>query len=375
MERISAAGNLIIELDTERWRLLADGQGNGGDRLLFEAVHGQPARYVSAFATRRSLPADGVITSDRIDRVVLGWSGKDAAWHLGLVLDQALAESRGSRWCGLASWTNPDAGVFQEVAGYAGESLAQKLSRPFAVVPPATAPAAPMTAPVDTTEVRQPIAQPSLPLTIDAWTLQRIDSSRLELVLSRSWVRGHFVRAGWYIILMGIFTVLSVTSVTSGIALPRPEFLIYFGFAAIFIMAAAALITLIRGIVQPKRIVFDGVAGHVRWLRGSSVVREVPSGQLKEVYVSQVVSKVGKWADKEVRRVRYGELNLLLQDNAFEHVLTQPRVEENVPVTDDPLDEEIITPLTMFNARTPLQSATLAIAEAMRVPATYDKRL
>lgn len=378
MERITAADNLIIELDTERWRLLADGLSGGSERLLFEAESGGPARYVSAFAARRKLPSSGTLNPDRIERIVLGWSEKDAAWHLGLVLDQPLADERGSRWCGLATWQDPDGGIFREVAGHAGQSLAHKLARPFALVPPkpdVMQNVQGMTAPVDTSEVRHPIPQPELPLKFDHWSLQSVSGHGVALILSPSWARSRFVRAGWYISLMGVFIVLTLTTLTSGIAFPRPEFLVYLGFASILIMALAALITLIGAALQPKRIVFDGAAGVVVWMRGRSVIRQIPAGMIREIYVSQVVSRVGKWADREVRRVRHGELNLLLNDNAFVQLLVQARTEETIPVTDDPLDEETVSPLTVFNARTRLQSAALAIAEIMHVSATYDKRL
>ena len=137
MERI-AAGNLIIEQDSERWRLLVNG-ADGGDRLLLEAAYGEPVRYESAFGTRRGLSIDretgGTIAPDRIERVVVGWSEKDAAWHLGLMLDQAYTDARGSRWCGLVTWSDTDHDSAETIAGV-GQSLAQKLARPFALVPP-----------------------------------------------------------------------------------------------------------------------------------------------------------------------------------------------------------------------------------------------
>ncbi|MDZ4768934.1 MAG: hypothetical protein SGJ24_07385 [Chloroflexota bacterium] len=392
MERI-AAGNLIIEQDSERWRLLVNG-ADGGDRLLLEAAYGEPVRYESAFGTRRGLSIDretgGTIAPDRIERVVVGWSEKDAAWHLGLMLDQAYTDARGSRWCGLVTWSDTDHDSAETIAGV-GQSLAQKLARPFALVPPKGAsngggayaigarplyPAMPpMSAPVDTSEVRHPIPQPALPVPLDDWQLQRLDAQRLELALSPAWARVRFWRAGWYIVLTGIFIVLTLTTLTSGIAYPRPEVLVYMGIASIFIMILGVLVTLWRAIRQPKRIVFDGAADRVVWLRGKSVAGEVPPGTLAAVYVSHVVSKVGRWADKDSRRIRHSELNLLLRDGSFAHVLTVPRSDETIPTTDDPLDEAEVVPLTAFNARTRLQSTALAIADTLAIPAQYDKRL
>lgn len=407
MERIEA-GKLVIEHDAEHWRLLANGRG--GERALFEAESGQPARFAETFARHRNLPIDagaeqGTLLPEQVERVVMGWSSKHGLWQLGLMLDDRLAQVRGSSWCGLATWDADTAPNFEAVANHVGQSLASKLARPYAFVPPEPtpdfeqetlpgamavstpyalgieppptlyAPPARMTPPVDTSEVRQAIAQPPLPYALDDWKLQRIDAARVQLALSGAWARVRFWRAGWYIVLAGIFFILTATSLTSGIALPRPEFLIYMGWASVVVMTVGALVTMWRAARQPKRIVFDGEGNRVLWLRGRAVAGEVPPGVLQAVYATHVVGKVGGWAKKQARRVRFGELNLLLGDGTFVHVLTLPRIEEMIPTTDDPLDEEGVVPLTAFNARTKLQSAALAIAETLRVPAMYDKRL
>ncbi len=384
MERITA-GRLIIEQDNLHWRLVFP-NGGQADRVLFTIMQGAPAQYDPLFARQRGLPEGGAITPDQVDRVVVGWSARDSAWHLGLMLSDSLGTARGSRWCGLATWNDPDGRAFDTVAQHAGQSLAHKLARPIAIVPPkplngvpaqdaVRAPMPPMTAPIDTSEVRQPIPQPPLPITLDDWTLERLDGRRVELRLKRAWVRARFLRAGWYIILTGVFAVLTLTTFTSGIALPRPEFLAWMGVGSIIVMILAVLVTLVRAARQPKRIVFDGAADRVVWLRGRSVVGEVPPGMVEAVYASHVVGKVGRRAARPARPVRFGEINLLLTDGSFVHVLTIPRTDETIPTTDDPLDEEQIVPLTTFNARTRLQSAALAIAEALNRPAAYDKRV
>ncbi len=53
MDRISAAGNLTIEVDVDRWRLMV----NGGtpERVLLEASANQPLQYIELFGSKRQL--------------------------------------------------------------------------------------------------------------------------------------------------------------------------------------------------------------------------------------------------------------------------------------------------------------------------------
>jgi hypothetical protein len=127
-------------------------------------------------------------------------------------------------------------------------------------------------------------------------------------------------------------------------------------------------------LTRTNRIAF----GHdgVRWLRGRRARRAIPSDQIQEIYVSHVINKVGRRGKaSQERAVHYGEINLLLKNGKFRSVLTQHHADDTIPVTDDPLNEEAIVPLTEYNARTRLQSAGLRIARALGVDAEYDKRL
>ena len=73
--------------------------------------------------------------------------------------------------------------------------------------------------------------------------------------------------------------------------------------------------------------------------------------------------------------VQYGELNLLLKNGKFESVLVEQQTDDLIPVTDDPLNEEAVVPLTVYIARTHLQAAALKFASVLGVDAEYDKRL
>ena len=384
MERIFAASNLIIEMQPERWRLLVN--GNETERVLVEAVPGQPLRYLESFGSRRRLPETGTLPRDDIQRVVLGWSEKDTAWHLGLVLKGDLVTQRGSRWCGLAHWYDPKITQYQTVAMQAGQTLAQQITRPFTVIPPsetAPPPTAEATAPaLDDTPARgglpvieeapaEPIPQPDLPLKFDLWSLHPAEGQPgLELILSRAFGRSKLIRVAWNIIWLGVFIVLTLTTLTSGIALPRPEFLVYLGFASIAVLVIAIFYGLYQSATYLNRVVIT--AEGVRWLRGRGSRRFIEQSAIQEVYVSHVIDKAGKHPDREVR---FGEITLRLKDDHFETVLIEPQPSDRIPLTDDALNEDAIVPLTEYNARTQMQSAGLKIAQVLDVPAEYDKRL
>src|SRR5512145_1151081 len=178
MDRISAAGNLTIEVSPERWRLIAN--GNGQEQVLVEALPGEPLQYRPAFAQKRRLPDTGKLPGEQIQRVVLGWSQQDEAWHLGLLLGPELAELRGSRWCEMARWPDPETGVFVEIANQAGRSLASALGRPYNFITPE---------PKTETAAAPSVPLPVLPLELDQWTLEKAD--HLQLRRSSRWVRGH----------------------------------------------------------------------------------------------------------------------------------------------------------------------------------------
>ena len=418
MERIAAASNLIIEVEPQSWRLISN--GGGDERLLVEAVPGEPLRYGENFGSRRQLPASGLLPREDIQRVVLGWSAKDDAWHLGLVLAGDLVTERGSRWIGLVHWHDPHTNQYFKVATQAGQMLAEQMGRPFSVIPPhtnaATAPTAdeaPQYAPPARVEPISPFArpqepleeslqaarsyeapartpslyespsyepiaeaipQPSLPLKFELWTLKQADPARLELVLSKAWGRSRIMRVAWNIVWLAVFILLTVTTLTSGIAYPRPEILVYLGVAAIVLLVLVIFYNLFTTLTATNRIIIEREG--VRWQRGKRVKKAVPADQIAEVYVSHVVSKVGRRGKSaQERAIHHGEINLYMMDGEFKSLLVQPQTDETVLVVNDPLNEESIFPLTVYNARTRLQAAALKIAQTLNLPAEYDKRM
>jgi hypothetical protein len=395
--KISAGGNLTIELQPEMWRLLIN--GSGAERVLVEAESGFPIRYAASFGAQRRLP-ESTLPTDYVQRVVVGWSGRDEAWHLGLMLEPSIAETRGSRWCEIAHWPDPDANLYADIATQAGEGLAQHIKRPFNFVPPKPAEeraayVASLTAP--------PLAP--LPLKFDQWTLTQPTPAILSFTLASSWGRGKLFRTVWYTFWAAVFILLSVTSLTSGIALPRmgtltitlpnqpevtvtlpPETLVYAGFACAALLVLLAISSFLRAATAVKRIEVDGELREVRGMRGRRTIKwRIPASALDSVYASQIVSRFNPRRSDEGRTVNYGELLLYLKEGAFKHIVATHNFEDKLPVKPrlseigevniDVSNEDSVTPLTAHDAHTPLQAAALYVARTLDLPARYDQRV
>jgi hypothetical protein len=390
MDRIYAGSNIRIEIQPDRWVLLLHSES--GDTVLAEAVENQPMRYISTFGSQRRLPISGQLALHEIERVVLGWSAKDESWHLGLMLAPALAQARSSRWCELASWPDPTGDQFDQAATQAGKTLSRQLQRPFTLIPPRQD---------EMQAVRQapPPILPPLPIRLDLWTLKHVARDRdngsgadsLEFRLSSAWGRGKVLRAGWYIIWTGVFIILSGKSLIGAIALPRPEFLPYLGLACAVLLTLIAFSNLIRASRRLNRIVIDPLTRAISGGRG----RRVGSGrgerwrysadQIQAIYASQVVSKINRRRGRDpLRTVNYGELNLLLNSGKFVHLIAHGALDDKIPALDplpdenerrDPANNDQITPLTAYEAQTPLQAAALYVASALGKPAYTDRRV
>ncbi len=359
MNQISAAGNLTIELQPNRWRLLVN--GNTEETVLLEANAGQPLRYLPRFGGKRRLPDSGTLPVAYVQRVVLGWSNEDESWHLGLVLEPSLAQARGSRWCEIAHWPDPETNVFADVASQAGQSLARTITRPFNLIPPrveAQAPAPPL---------------PELPLKFDLWTLERADANRIQLTRASSWARSRVVRVLWYSFWVVVYVVLALTTLLRGIALPSPEFLPYLGLAAALVLVGMIGYLLVQLLTTPNRIVVDAGSGNVIALRGKRPRWRVNRDQVVSVYVTQVMGRRGKQP-----KISHGELNLFLNGGRFLFLVEQGQpsvaVEGLHPSLNGDDASDIVTPLTQLQARTDLQAAGLYMAQALNVPCMYDQR-
>lgn len=364
MSRLSAAENLVIEMENGLWRLFLRDE-LGEHKMLVEAVEGQPLRYNRRFARSRRLPPEGVLPRQAIRQVILGWSNEDESWHLGLLLVSDLANQRGSRWCEIASWPDPDRNVFLEHARRAGDALAQTLGLSFGFIEPKVRPA----------QVEPP-PLPELPVYCGMWTLER-GNGVLQFRRNRRWITSRIVRIIWYVLLTVTYIVLALTTLNTDLALPNagtmlpnPELLPYLGLLVALILVGSILYYVYEILTEPNRIVIDPQQRVVVALRGDNVRWQHTADSLQSVYVTQVVSKRGR-----NRSLYHGELNLHLQDGQF-HKLLQNDDEQDLDNVDTSSPaQEYVDVLDRHTLNTDLQIAGVYIAEALgNLPCWYDQR-
>ncbi len=364
MNQISAADSISIDIEPERWRLIFSTEYE--KQVIAEANAGQPLRYASDFANTRRLPATGALPVDHVHQVVLGWSGKDEAWHLGLILGPELAEARDSRWCEMARWPDPDTTLFVNIAKQAGQSLAQTMKRPFHLVSP------------HPKEKSQQAPLPELPLKFGLWTFKR-EGEQLILKLSRRWSIYKLARVLWYSAWLVIYILLSITTLTKGLALPNagtmlpnPELLPYLGLGAAVILVGLIVYHLGQWLTAPDTIVIKPQTLDVSASRSGRERWRVQAADVQSVYVTQVASK-----DEHKQIIQHGELNLHLGGGKFFFVLEQGGEEEPEGIwRDNAPSGEMVLPLTGEGAKTDLLAAGLHIAEALGgLPCWYDQRV
>jgi len=365
MDRISAADNLTIEMQTDRWRLLVNGDQE--ERIVVEAQAGKPLKYISGFGKSRRLPDNGSLPVEHIQRVVVGWSNQDESWHLGLVLGAELAQARGSRWCEVARWPDPEINAYSDAASRAGEALAQAVTRPFYLVPAdaeekSAAPAAPS----------RPL--PDLPLSLQTWTFERGSGDQFQFVQAKSQSRAAVRRILWYSFWTIVYIVLVVTSFTSGIAPAKPDFLPYLGVLSAVMLVVLIISNIYHLLVDPNRIVVDASTRTIRALRGRRERWGFSADQLQSVYVTLVTGKTNPKKGDLKQHVHYGELNLQLANGDFHYILD---LEQGGTFTPDPAhvgDEETVVSLTSDNAYTDIQAVGVYVAQALSLPCWYDRR-
>lgn len=378
MSQISAADNLLIDIEPHRWRLFKNAESENG--LIIDATRGEPLRLDGQFSRLRRLPPEGLLPLSDVQRVVLGWSGKDESWHLGLVLEPQLAAQRGSRWCEIAHWPDPDTTVFVDLATEAGRSLASIVGRSFNLIPPRPQPAPAAPAP--------PAPLPDLPLRMGIWTLSwgenntHIPPEARALIFRRasSWAFSRVTRIIWYGLWVVVYIILSIATLTrtlalpnSGTMLPTPELLPVLGLAAALILLGMIAYLLYELVSKPDHIIVDPRSRLVVALRGEGERWRVAAGDVYSVYVTQVVGKKG---GKPV--VQHGELNLHLGVEDFQRILEDDSAEapDRPWKANVPLDQDIITPLNGDIVNTNLQAAGLYVARALgNLPCWYDQRV
>ncbi|MEO1166304.1 MAG: hypothetical protein AAFV98_21180 [Chloroflexota bacterium] len=364
MTQVSAADNHSITTVQGRWRL----QYN--DRPLAEAS-GRGLRYSSRFGMTRRLPDNGTLRHDQIKQVVLGWQHTDESWHLGLVLGPDLATKRGSRWCELVHWPDPEISVFQDLAQSSGQRLAQALGIPFYVIPPQ---------PIEKTVTIRDL--PNLPLTFGDWQMERVASDKRRFIIKRanSWVVQRLMGIGWYLFWCLVYMGVSLGTLLSDIALPRtgtlipnPEWLPYLGIVTSIGLLISVLFRIYHTFTSIDRIFIDGVGGEISARRGKRTRWSISRMDLQSVFVSEVVKK-----RKSPPATEYGELNFHLGGGKFKFALKQDAPEDNdaIPQPDTmPERTKGVHPVSRDTVHTELQAAAMYIAETMgSVPVWNDIR-
>lgn len=365
MSRISAADNIVIQAEPDRWQMLINAdfvEQLQGDGVLFEAAVGQPLRYTTAFARSRRLPKNGTLATKHIQRVVLGWSWEDEAWHLGLMFETPLAQARGSRWCELVKWPDPERDVFRDIAIESGKLLAQNVSRPFNIM---------RAREQEVKERTLPRPLPSLPIDIEGWVFEHQSNGWLAFVRDGAWARERVRRVFWYSFWTAVYLVLAVTTLLSEIALPRPEFLPYLGIATAALLVSLVIYSIYELRRKPRRIIVDPQTRQI-WGAGSKQADKplwrMGRESIDSVYVSQVVKY-----QKEQPVIQYGELNLRLTSGGYYHLLN---IEDAEPLN-EPLrlnGHAEVMPLDNNDVQTRLQAAGAYVAKALDVPVWYDHR-
>lgn len=366
MTEISAADNHNVVIADGRWRLLYN------DRPLAEAS-ARGFRYSKRFGKTRRLPEDGIIGRDDIKQVVLGWQQTDESWHLGLILAPVLADSRGSRWCELTFWPDPEITVFQDLAQTTGQQLAQALSVPFYVIPPkqVIAPPAP------------PRKLPDLPVRFGDWEMRRSESDRRRFIIRRvpTWALGRVSRAMWYAIWAMIYLLLSVATLVSDIALPTtgtllpsPELLPYLGLITSAWLLLAMLQQIYVILTSVNQITIDGARGVVVGSHNRRKHWAVPAVEIQSLYISEVVKK-----REQAPATEYGELNLHLGGGKFRFMVKQNHAENNsnIPQPDMiPQRTDGIRELNRNHIHTNLQTAAAYISQALgEIAVWHDVRV
>lgn len=366
LTHIRADNAITIELHPSRWKIVRD-EGVSGGRTLFEVGNYGETLYAADFAEAHKLPSEG-LPDGAVRQVLLGWSPRLAAWQLGLLFSESFTEQRGSRWLELARWHDPDGSLHSLTANRAGSALARVMRLPFKVIAPRLEDNAHLAKP--------PKPLPPLPLALGDWSIAQEDGG-LVLERQRSWANTRIRRIAWYGFWVFAYVTVAILSLTvklglpnAGTLLPAPHLLPYMGLAVAVVLVYLVAKNLMELLSTPNRIQVSAVQHEISAFRGDSQVWTMHGRKVLGVYVSEVAQQ-----RKDKRLLQHSELNLMIGDGAFTHVLTSES-EHEFKVEGDLRKDGSIAPLTQDDVQTPPQAAALYIAHALgEVPAYHDQRL
>lgn len=376
MIEIAAADNVMIQIDTDQWRLLAYAE-NGLETELLKVSPQQALSFHADFALTRRFPTDGELTLEYISMVVLGWSHDDSAWHLGLLLSDEFAELRGSRWCEIAHWPEPDPDVFQSLAEQAGRELARMMGVDFRVIAPRPTPEQPSGAVETQPEPKREVPLPEPPFDFGIWQFARHGDGGFQFTRTQGWRNGRIRRILFYGLMTVIYVVLSVATLqsdlalpNSGILLPAPEYLPYLGLFSAGVTLFITLYTLYELLfnVNVIRVKPSRIAG----LRGDKGRWEIPADDLESIYITHMLSPQRKHVF-----VKYGEINAHTKEGVFVKLVEQAENEtEQKRGLPDNRVEKFLVELHSDENLTDLQAAALHISKTLQGDITcyYDQR-
>jgi len=377
---VSAADNLQIDYSPQVWQI------RNGDQAPMVYADLQGLHYNERFASTRRLPPTGLLTHGQSLQVIAGYQRADESWHLGVVLDADLTAARGSRWCELAHWPDPDMTNFVDVAQSAGRGLATVLNVPFRLVEPR-----PIETVVPVEPVKPAAPLPNLPLTSGLWTLQRANQinekigfdaqgDQLVFVRSKTWVNRQYRRMIWHSIWAIIYLWLSLVTIRGDTALPNagtivpdPHVLPYMGVVIAFGFVISVFYHAYRIRTVPNLILVDPSSRTVSAWRGRHQRWTQPLSNAQSLYVSETTRQ-----RRSQRGVEHGELNVYLEDGGFSHLLSQGQPEPEALSVRTDLNSariEAVQPLTNDDVTSSLQAMGLYVAQAFGLPAFYDRRV
>jgi len=377
MTQITASNHITVDYSYDRWRLIQELEGED-PAIIAEVQPEKGLQYNKYFATTRKLPDSGQIPAVDISQVVLGWSYETDAWQLGLTLSPMLSEERGSRWCELVRFVDPDLSVHEYDAKRVGQSLADILNKPFMDMPPTTPPAP------------DPIPLPELPIEYGIWTMDRAMTNEgltsregeVRLTRSSSWMFGKLRQVAWYGFWAVVYAWVSTATLSNDLALPNagtllpdPSILPYLGLGIVVLLLGMIVYQLWIVTREPDNIIISPYERSIIARRGRNVRWKINANNIQSVYVTELVKKREKNPT-----VYHGEVNLHLVNGSFQRVLIEEEKQTDTTLPDvetmsDKRKGESVTPLDSHGVETKLQAFALHIAECLgELPAWHDLR-
>ncbi len=315
MEAIPAAHDLKIEFSADSWRLVST-ELLSPTTLVDASPEGITTHPV--FRAARAL-SSATISPGQVGRVILGWAPENEAWRLGVLLIDGAAGVQDTiqmQWCELAAWPKPTHDTDLETLKFVGQSLARLMGRPFQLVGPSTpsrvaafqADLLPdedaddnstptkldADTPIATSRPKPPTVESvavvvnvpdihlrPLPITFADWHLRRIGVG-MVWQRPRSWWLINMVRLGGILLATILFFVLSIGSLTRGLASVEPDWLPFLGMGmgAILMLALGRLLWQLLNAQQVfidryQRLVYEqgSILPLVRWRIGFDAIQ------------------------------------------------------------------------------------------------------